>query len=134
MSAQRYMLDTNILSDLVRNPQGPVASKIASIGDSAVCTSIIVASELRFGAVKRGSAKLFQQVEDVLGEIEVLPLSAPVDLIYGELRHGLEKAGKPIGPNDMLIAAHSLMTDCVLVTANVGEFSRVRGLMVESWV
>lgn len=128
------MLDTNILSDLVRNPQGTVASKIAAVGGSIVCTSIIVASELRFGAIKRGSARLFQQVEDVLGEIEVLPLNVPADLTYGELRHELEKAGKPIGPNDMLIAAHSLMTDCVLVTANVGEFSRVRGLAVESWV
>ncbi len=127
MTVRRYMLDTNILSDLVRNPQGTVASKIAAVGDSAVCTSIIVASELRFGAMKHGSARLFQQVEDVLGEIEVLPLNVPADLICGELRHELEKAGKPIGPNDMLIAAHSLMTDCVLVTANVGEFSRVRG-------
>lgn len=134
MTVRRYMLDTNILSDLVRNPQGTVASKIAAVGDSNVCTSIIVASELRFGAIKRGSARLFQQVEDVLGEIEVLPLNVPADLTYGELRHELEKAGKPIGPNDMLIAAHSLMTDCVLVTANVGEFSRVRGLAVESWV
>lgn len=130
---RRYLLDTNILSDLVRNPQGLIAQKIASAGEDNICTSIIVASELHFGAHKLGSARLSTQLRAVLSAIEVLPLEEPADQRYGELRAGLQKQGTTIGPNDMLIAAHALMLDCVVVTANVREFSRVHGLRVENW-
>ena len=130
----RYLLDTNILSDLVRNPQGLVAQKIAAAGEDNICTSIIVASELRFGAHKLGSARLTTQLRAILSAIEVLPLEEPADQRYGELRANLEKRGATIGPNDMLIAAHALMQDCVVVTANIREFSRVHGLRVENWL
>lgn len=132
--AARYMLDTNILSDMVRQPQGRIAQRIARVGEEAVCTSIIVASELRFGAAKRNSAKLAKQVETILGAIDVRPLDTPADLEYARLRHHLEQAGTPIGPNDMLIAAHALATESILVTANKSEFSRVPGLTVENWL
>jgi len=132
--AARYMLDTNILSELVRQPQGKIAQRIAEVGEEAVCTSIIVASELRFGAAKRNSAKLAEQVEAILGAIDVRPFEAPADLEYARLRHHLEQAGTPIGPNDMLIAAHALATESILVTANKNEFSRVPGLTVENWL
>jgi tRNA(fMet)-specific endonuclease VapC len=132
--AARYMLDTNILSDLVRQPQGEIAQGIARVGEKAVCTSIIVASELRFGAAKRNSAKLAQQVEAILGAIDVRPFDTPADLEYAKLRRYLEQAGTPIGPNDMLIAAHALATESILVTANRSEFSRVPGLTVENWL
>jgi tRNA(fMet)-specific endonuclease VapC len=129
-----YLLDTNILSDLVRNPQGLVAQNIASVGERAVCTSIIVASELRYGAKKLGSQRLTTQLNAILSAIEILPLEEPSDHRYGELRADLEKRGVTIGPNDMLIAAHALMLDCIVVTANQGEFSRVSGLKVENWL
>ena len=129
-----YLLDTNIVSDLVRNPQGMVAVKIAKVGEDAIATSIIVASELRYGAAKKGSARLSKQLEAVLGAMLVLPLEAPADERYGEVRVALEKAGKPIGANDLLIAAHALALDLVLVSANAREFRRVRGLRVEDWL
>jgi tRNA(fMet)-specific endonuclease VapC len=129
-----YLLDTNILSDLVRNPQGLVAQNIASVGERAVCTSIVVASELRYGAKKLGSQRLTTQLNAILSAIEILPLEEPSDHRYGELRVDLENRGVTIGPNDMLIAAHALMLDCIVVTANQEEFSRVSGLKVENWL
>ena len=130
----RYLLDTNILSDLVRNPQGLIAQKIASAGEGSICTSIIVAGELRFGARKLGSKQLTTQLDTILSAIDILPLEEPADHRYGELRAHLEKQGTPIGPNEMIIAAHALMLDCVVVTANEREFSRVPKLRVENWL
>ena len=130
----RYLLDTNILSDLVRNRQGLVAQNIASVGEKAVCTSIIVASELRYGAKKSGSQRLTTQLNAILSAIEILPLEEPSDHRYGELHADLEKRGVTIGPNDMLIAAHALMLDCIVVTANQREFSRISSLKVENWL
>lgn len=130
----RYLLDTNILSDLVRRPQGLVAKRIASEGEKSICTSIVVAGELRFGANKRGSERLTAQLEAILSAMEILPLEEPADRRYGELRTHLEKQGAAIGPNDMLIAAHALALDYIVVTANVREFSRVPGLKVENWL
>jgi tRNA(fMet)-specific endonuclease VapC len=134
VSRARYLLDTNILSDLVREPQGVVARSIAAVGEAAVCTSVIVAAELRFGAAKRGLPRLTQQVDAILNALEVLPLELPVDDVYAQLRCALERAGQPIGPNDLLIAAHALASECALVTANVGEFARVPGLQVINWL
>lgn len=130
----RYLLDTNILSDLVHQPQGTVATQIAAAGEETVCTSIIVAAELRFGATKSGSRKLADRVDLILSAVEILPLEAPADHHYGKLRHHLTIQGTPIGPNDMLIAAHALSAGLTVVTANTGEFSRVPGLNVENWL
>jgi tRNA(fMet)-specific endonuclease VapC len=130
----RFLLDTNILSDLVRHPQGLVARRIESEGEASICTSIIVAAELRFGALKRGSARLTRQLETILSAIEVLSLEEPADQHYGTIRAFLERKGRTIGPNDMLIAAHALSIDCAVITANHREFSRVPGLKVENWL
>jgi tRNA(fMet)-specific endonuclease VapC len=128
------MLDTNILSDLIRNPQGKAARRIAKAGEDNICTSIIVAAELRYGCEKSGSTKLRKAVEDLLGEIAVLPFEAPADADYGAIRAGLEAAGAPIGGNDLLIAAHARALGAIIVTANVQEFRRVRGVKVENWL
>lgn len=128
------MLDTNILSDLVRHPQGQVAQHIARVGEGAVCTSIIVAAELRFGATKRQSDRLSAQLEMILGVLDVQPFDAPADAAYGRLRAQLEAEGLPIGGNDMLIAAHALATGSVVVTDNRREFERVADLKVENWL
>ena len=82
----RYLLDTNVVSDLVRNPQGRVTQHIRNIGEAKVCTSIVVAAELRYGAAKKQSARLTTQLDVVLGALEVLPREAPVDTAYGMLR------------------------------------------------
>jgi tRNA(fMet)-specific endonuclease VapC len=130
----RFLLDTNILSDLVRNPQGSIAARIAEVGDAAICTSIIVAAELRFGAVKKRSERLTRQLERILLAIDIQPFEAPADVAYRQLRAQLEAAGVPIGGNDMLIAAQALATDCAVVTDNEREFARVAGLRVENWL
>lgn len=129
-----YLLDTNILSDLMRNPTGRVAERLSAVGEQAVMTSIIVASELRFGALRRGSQALIDRVEQVLSRLTVAPLAAPADQAYAELREALERSGLPIGANDMLIAAHALALDCIVVTANDREFRRISGLTVENWL
>jgi tRNA(fMet)-specific endonuclease VapC len=135
------MLDTNVISDLIRNPQGRAAKRIARVGEDNVCTSIIVAAELRYRCAKSGSKRLLEVVEDLLGEIDVLPLDVPADAEYGRIRAQLEAAGKPIGANDLPIgandlpiAAHAYATGATVVTANVEEFKRIRGLKVENWL
>src|SRR5712692_4390059 len=117
-----FLLDTNILSDLMHHPRGRVADRIAAVGERHICTSIIVAAELRYGATKKASRRLATQLEEVLKGMDVLPLEPPADVIYGELRTRLEKQGKPISANDMLIAAHALALRHTLVTDNAREF------------
>jgi tRNA(fMet)-specific endonuclease VapC len=130
----RYMLDTNIISDLIKNPHGKAARRIARVGETNVCTSVIVAAELRYGCAKRGSTRLLKAVEDLLGEMPVLPFDVPADTEYGGIRSELEAAGRPIGANDFLIAAHACATGATIVTANTEEFKRIRGLKVENWL
>src|ERR1700735_2261356 len=105
------MLDTNIISDLIKNPKGKTAKRIASVGQDNICTSVIVSAELRYGCAKKGSKRLLKAVEDLLGEIEILPFDVPADSEYGGIRSKLENAGKPIGANDLLIAAHASAVD-----------------------
>ncbi len=130
----RYLLDTNIVSDLVRRPQGRVAERIRQVGEAQVCTSVIVAAELRYGAAKKGSHRLTAQLEAVLGALDVLPFETPADEAYGLIRAGLERAGQTIGANDLLIAAHAVAVDCALVTDNEAEFARIDGLRRENWL
>src|ERR1700692_2638564 len=115
------MLDTSIISDLIRNPHGNAAKRIARAGEDNVCTSIIVAAELRYGCAKSGSKRLLKAVEDLLGEINVLPFDVPADAEYGGIRSELEAAGKPIGGNALLVAAHAYATGATIVTANIDE-------------
>ena len=128
-----YLLDTNVVSDLIRHPHGVITKRISLEGEDNVCTSIIVASELRFGAHKRSSKQLTRQLDLVLSTIQVMPFEAPADRLYGKLRVYLEERGTPIGPNDMLIVAQALTLDCTIVTGNVREFSRVPELKVDDW-
>jgi tRNA(fMet)-specific endonuclease VapC len=129
-----YLLDTNIISDVIHNPSGPAARRIEQIGSKEIFTSIVVAAELRYGCAKKGSAKLLAKVESVLETIPVLPLDTPADAEYGGIRAELEAAGQIIGANDLLIAAHAQALGLTLVTDNTREFDRVRGLKVENWL
>ena len=130
----RYLLDTNMVSDLIRNPDGRVAERLRTVGADNICTSIIVAAEARYGAARKASPKLLARVEEVLERIEVLPLRVPADRVYGRIRCELERVGLPIGGNDLFIAAQGLAIGCTLVTANEREFSCVPGLSVENWL
>lgn len=134
MQEYRYLLDTNILSDLVRSPAGIVAVRLTAAGEALVCTSIVVACELRFGAEKKGSSLLSARIGQLLNSLPVLPLSEEADRHYADIRYFLERNGTVIGPNDLLIAAHARSLGLVVVTDNEREFSRVPGLMVENWL
>lgn len=130
----RYLLDTNILSDLVRNPQGRVYRKIREVGEAQICTSVIVASELQYGAAKKKSEPLNARVLALLSALEVMPLDSPVESAYARIRTELEAAGQSIGGNDLFIAAQALTLELTLVSDNVKEFRRVAGLSLENWL
>jgi tRNA(fMet)-specific endonuclease VapC len=130
----RYLLDTNIVSALMRDPNGPLAERIRTVGEANVCTSSIVAAELRYGAAKKGSPSLHKRLELMLGALDVLSFEPPADAAYGEIRAQLERAGTLIGGNDLLIAAHAVAAGYVVVTDNQREFERVEGLRVENWM
>ena len=135
MSARwRYLLDTNILSDLIPRPQGPIADRILRVGEDRICTSIIVAAELRYGALKSGSAPLNDRVSGLLASVDVLPLEPTPDQDYAEIRDHLTRTGQLIGPNDLLIAAQARSERLTVVTANLREIDRVPGLAVENWL
>lgn len=130
-----YLLDTNILSEMVRNGrQSQALHRLTRVGEANVRTSIIVAAELRYGTAKLGSADMTHRVEAVLQSVPVLALEPAAALHYGTVRAELEAAGQPIGPNDLFIAAHALTIGATLVTANEREFRRVRDLTVENWL
>lgn len=130
----RFLLDTNVLSNLIRNPRGRVTDQIARVGEQHVGTSIIVAAELRYGVTKKGSSRFSAQLETILATLNVAPFEAPADTFYAALRVRLERTGQIIGANDLLIAAHALALGCTVVTDNEQEFSRVDGLQLENWL
>jgi len=134
MDSQRYLLDTNIVSDLIRFPQGVILGKLESILPDTACTSIVVSAEIHFGLIKKASRKLSVQAEKILSVLDILPLAVPVDEHYGEIREHLNRIGQPIGWNYLLIAAHARALGLILVTDNVKEFSRVPDLRVENWL
>ena len=134
MAEPIWMLDTNTLSDLIRNPQGALFQRLSSIEPDAVSTSIVVACELRFGARRKGSDALTSRVEQLLAALTVLPFDEPADQHYADIRTALERAGTPIGSHDLFIAAHARSRGMTLVTHNRREFERVPGLRVEDWM
>lgn len=128
------MLDTNTVAHIFRHPQGTVAARIGEIGRDSICVSVIVAAEMRYGSRKKNSARLSAAVEEYLARVEVVPFDAPADETYADIRLSLEGRGKPISPNDMLIAAHALSLGMTLVTDNMREFTRIEGLAIENWI
>ena len=129
----RYLLDTNVVSYMVRQPQSPLARRVASLSPDSFAISVVVAAELQYGAQERGSKRLTDQLEAVLAAMNVLPLESPADRHYGAIRTELERMGQPIGQNDLLIAAHAGALGAILITNNLREFRRIPGLKVEDW-
>jgi len=130
----RYLLDTSILSQAAKHPQGIVARKIKRLGNAQCCTSVIVACEMAFGAEKRQSTKLSKRITQAIAAVTILDLPAGVQLHYARIRARLEALGLVIGSNDMLIAAHAIHANLTLVSDNVKEFERVPGLKLENWL
>jgi tRNA(fMet)-specific endonuclease VapC len=133
-----WLLDTNIISGLMREPQGAIAhqlkQRLLHVNGAKIATSVIVDCELRFGLAKKPSARIQNAYQVTIASIEVLDLDSSAVQSYANLRNFLENQGTLIGPNDMLIAAHALALGCVLVTDNEDEFCRIPGLRVENWL
>jgi tRNA(fMet)-specific endonuclease VapC len=129
---KRYMLDTNTVSHLVKG-HSTVSLRVIEVPMTALCISAITGGELMFGLAKVPDAKrLHQAVMELLRRVDVLSWDSAVMERYGNVRADMEKQGRALGPLDMLIAAHALETDSILVTNDV-VFSRVTGLTVEDW-
>lgn len=128
------MLDTNIVSNMLRYPLGQAANRFLGFAKGQLSISVITAAELQFGAVKVGSARLLEQLKVAATLYDVLPLDRRAVEAHAHLRTDLERVGTPIGPLDRLIVAHALSLDPILATDNVHEFSRVHGLRVENWL
>lgn len=129
-----YLLDTNILSDVIKNPQGRVANRMVALDRNDLLTSIIVAAEMRYGVEKKKSSVLAERVDLLLQMIHVVSFDVDADRYYGQIRMDLERQGKIIGANDLLIAAHALSIGAVMVTDNTDEFERIDGLKLENWL
>ncbi len=131
----RYMLDTNVCVDILRGKSKVLLSCLGNHNPDEVAISVIVFSELQFGISKSTNpAKNLETVTDFCTPLSILPFDSNAAEQYGKTRAYLERAGTLIGPLDMLIGAHALAVDAVLVTNNEREFSRVPDLQVENWL
>lgn len=130
----RYLLDTNIFIAGLRGHPG-VRARLEGTPLSSLVLSPVVLGELEFGAEKSAySARNRARLAELVERIPVAPVEAPTSRIYGRIRVELERQGTPIGANDLWIAAHALALGAVMITDNVGEFTRVAGLVVENWL
>lgn len=131
-----WLLDTNILSNVIKQPDGVVGQRLRVLSEQfpgAMVTSVVVECELSFGALRVNSAALTGKIFNLLQLIPALTLNPDVVSHYAITRAHLERQGTPIGPNDMLIAAHALALGATLVSGDA-EFTRVPGLQVENWL
>lgn len=129
----RRTLDTNICSYILRRHPADMVARFASLNRQEVWLSAIVAAELRFGAAKLGAPRFSAAVESWLMGFDVRPWPVEAAHHYAQVRASLERSGQPIGGMDLMIAAHALAEDSVLITNNAREFHWVPGLAVEEW-
>ena len=133
--AVRYLLDTNICIYIAKNNPPAVRARFEQLSADALAMSVITLGELQHGAEKsQARAKALAALQQLQSAIQVMPLTHAVGQHYGQIRSALERAGQPIGNNDLWIAAHARAEGWVLVTNNEREFCRVEGLAVENWV
>ena len=132
--SRTYLLDTNMISESARNPNGGTALRMMKVGQDNLFTSVIVLAELRYGIERNPLTGARAQIELLVQSLDVRELPLQAARHYGKLRSDLERQGKPIGANDYWIAAHALAEDAVLVTRNMREFERVTGLRLENWL
>jgi tRNA(fMet)-specific endonuclease VapC len=129
-----YMLDTDICIYIIKNKPQKVLTHFQQLQPGDICLSAITFAELINGAkkssrIEENTAKLTELAE----LLTIQPFDQKAALSYGDVRSTLEKKGEIIGSNDLLIAAHALSMDCILVTNNEKEFNRVDGLKTENW-
>jgi len=133
----KYLLDTNILSQLMKKrPLPHLKSRLAAEDPHSLITSCICAMELRYGSALREDFESFWEkiLQEILSRVKILPLGYEEVLIAGEILANLQKAGQPIGIEDVLIASTALHHGCTLVSANIRHFQRIDGLNIENWL
>jgi tRNA(fMet)-specific endonuclease VapC len=129
-----YLLDTNACSDYFTGRFPKVVARIQACSPEDLRLSVVVVAELRYGADHGARRRAnHARIDALVEEIEVLDFDLRAAAAYGRVRAQLEAGGTPIGPNDMLIAAHALSRGLTVVTDNVAEFGRVKGLRVQNW-
>lgn len=130
----KYLLDTNVCVDILSQRYPAVAERLQRCSPEDLCISSVVVAELRYGADKsQRSAENHKLIDLLLGEIPCLDFDSSAASVYGRIRTDLEKRGEPIGPYDLMIAAHALSLRLILVSDNMREFRRVANLRVENW-
>ena len=130
----RFLLDTNACVDYLTARYPSVVARIQGSSPEDLCLTSVVVAELRYGADHSARRRTnHARIDALIDEIECLDFDLQAAAAYGRVRAQLEAAGTPIGPNDMLIAAHALSRGLSIVTDNVAEFGRVKGLKVENW-
>ncbi|MEE0955244.1 MAG: type II toxin-antitoxin system VapC family toxin [Eubacterium sp.] len=131
----KYMLDTNIVIYTIKHRPESVFKKFLTMQPSDCCISSITQAEMEYGISKSSNPERNRLALTMfLTGIEILPFDSAAAEEYGPICAALEKLGRPIGPNDMLIAAHAKASGMTLVTNNTKEFTRIEGLTVENWV
>jgi tRNA(fMet)-specific endonuclease VapC len=129
-----YLLDTDTCSYIMRQKPPSVLQRLEMIPIGDVAVSVITVAELRYGVEKLNSSRLTQTVvDDFLRYLKVIDWDDKVTLFYARLRHYLQQKGTPIGNMDLMIAAHALCYDYILVTNNTRHFSQVPQLRIENW-
>ena len=128
----RYILDTDTLSSIVKNNSSVIANLIKHEEDEIYISAISYA-EIFYGLEKKGSDKLFNKVNSIMGKLSIIDFDVSQSEFYGKIRVELEKSGTPIGDMDMLIAASAFSIGAILVSHNKKHFSKISGLKIEDW-
>ena len=126
------MLDTDTVSLLIRKNPAVIKNLVKHENDE-ICISAISYAELSFGLEKKGSEKLFNEVNTILGKLSIIDFNGSQSEQYGRIRLRLEKSGTPLGDMDMLIAAAALYAGAILVSHNIKHFSKIEGIKIEDW-
>lgn len=130
----RYLLDTNVWVDYLNQHYPFVVERIQKADAEELALSSVVLAELRYGADKsQRPARNHARLDLLAEEVPHLDFDASAAAAFGRVRSALEAQGSPIGPYDMMTAAQALSRDLVLVTDNLRQFGRVKGLRAENW-
>ncbi len=130
----KYLIDTNICIYIINKRPTAVIEKFKQFELGEIGISTITVSELQYGVAKSTYRKKNEvRLEEFLAPLEILTYDQTAARVYGDIRFQLEKRGRPIGPLDLLIAAHAISQNLVLITNNDKEFTRIEKLKVENW-
>ena len=131
--AIRFLLDTNTVSFHIRRSSPGLHRRLRRTKAAEVGLSVVTEMEIRYGLARNPGLRIAPLVEEFLAGISILPLTSAMARHYARARAYLEARGTPIGPLDLMIAAHGLALRATVVTTNLKEFRRVRGLRCEDW-